>query len=156
MVIRNCVSEMTNLLTETFEMLGSRHSEAVLLRKQGEGDQVAGDHDKSPACQEVSSPLGLDALPGTHKHVAEGQVLLDILVKDFDSESLAVQSDPLGFAHVEIVGDQEARFLGPSFGDKQKHRSDLGQNEKPAGNDNLIIIIIMRVPTAYKPGSRIK
>src|SRR3989338_2396696 len=115
MLIRNSVSEMTNLLTETFEMPWSR-----------QGNQVVGDHDKSPVC--------LDTLPGAHKHVAEGQVLLDILVKDFDSESLAVQSDHLGFAHVEIVGNQEASFLGASLGDKEKHRSNLGQMDNSLGD----------------------
>lgn len=115
MLIRNCVSEITDLLTKTLAMTWSR-----------QGNQIVCDHDKSPVC--------LNALPGTHKHMAEGQVLFDVLVKDFDSESLAVKSDHLGFAHFEIVGDQESGFLGASFGDKEKHRSDLGQMDDTLGN----------------------
>ena len=106
---------MANLLTKTFEMLWSR-----------QGDQIVCDYDKSPVC--------LNALPGTHKHLSEGQVLLDVLVKDFDSESLAVKSDHLGFARLEIVGNQESGFLGASFGDKQKDGSDLGQVDDSLGN----------------------
>ncbi|MCM8775333.1 MAG: hypothetical protein NC930_03145 [Candidatus Omnitrophica bacterium] len=112
---RHSVLEMTNLLTETFEMLVSR-----------QGNQVVCDYDESPVC--------LDALPRTHKHVAEGQVLLDFLVKDFDPEALAVKSDHLGFAHVEIVGNQEARFLGAWLGDEKKHGTDFGQMDNSFGD----------------------
>ena len=91
-----------------------------------QGNQVVGDHDKGPVC--------LDALPGTHKHVAEGQVLLDVLVKDLDSKTLAVKSDHLGFAHLKVVGNQESGFLGPAFGDKQEHSADLGQMDDSLGD----------------------
>ena len=86
--MQNGVSEMTNLLTKTLETLRNR-----------QGNQVVGDHDNRPVC--------LDALPGTHKHVAEGQVLLDILVKDFDSETLVVKLDHLRFRHLKVVGNQK-------------------------------------------------
>ena len=108
MLMRNLVSEMTNLLMETLEMTWSR-----------QGNQIVGDRDKSPVC--------LDALPGAHKHVAKGQMLFDVLVKDFDSEALAVKLDHLGFGHVQIVGDQESHFFGAAFGDKQERSSHFGQ-----------------------------
>ena len=112
---RHGISEMTNLLTETFEVLWSR-----------QGNQIVCEHHKSPVC--------LDALPGPHKHVAEGQVLLDVLVKDFDSESLAIKSDHLGFAHFQVVGNEEPRFFGASFGDKQKHSADFWQMDDSFGD----------------------
>ena len=71
---------MTNLLTEAFEAFWSR-----------QGDQVVSDHDKGPVC--------LDALPRTHKHVAEGQMLFDVLVKDLDSKTLTVKTDHFRFVH---------------------------------------------------------
>lgn len=91
-----------------------------------QGNHIVSDHDKSPVC--------LDALPRSHKHVAEGQVLLEVLVKDFDAKALTVEFDHLGFAHVELVGNQEPGFLGAAFGDKQKHGSDLGQADDSLGN----------------------
>ncbi len=54
MLIRNGVSEMANLLTKSLARAWNR-----------QGDQVVGDHGQCPVC--------LDALPGAHKHVAEGQ-----------------------------------------------------------------------------------
>ena len=111
MLMRNLVSEMTNLLTETLEMTWSR-----------QGNQIVGDRDKSPVC--------LDALPGAHKHVAKGQMLLDVLVKDFDSETHAVKLDHLGFGHVDIVGDQKSHFFGTAFGDKEEYSSHLGQPDE--------------------------
>ena len=109
---------MTNLLTETFAMFWSR-----------QGEQVVSDHDKSPVC--------LDALPGTHKHVAEGQVLLDVLVKDFDSKALPVKRDHLRFCHLQVVGDQEPGFCCPALGDKHKHGADLGQMDDSFCNPKL-------------------
>jgi hypothetical protein len=115
MLIRKCVSEMTNLLAKSLAMIWSR-----------QGNQIVGDRDKSPVC--------LDALPGAHEHVAEGQVLLDVLVKDLDSKTLAVNPDHLGFAHFEMVGNQESGFLGASFGDKEEHGADLGQMDDSLGD----------------------
>ena len=106
---------MANLLAKTFE---------IFWRRQD--NQVVGDHDKCPVC--------LDALPGAHEHVAEGQVLLDVLVEDFDPKSLAVESDHFGFAHPEIVGNQKSGSLGAAFGNKQKHSPDLGQTDDALGN----------------------
>ncbi|GEM_PF-3654692 len=126
---------MTNLLTKALEMLGNRHREAVLLRKQC--NQVVSDHDKSPVCQEVSSPLGLEALPRTHKDVAEGQVLFDVLVEDLDSKALVVKLDHLRFCHLKIVGNQKPGFFGASFGDKQEHGADLGQVDDSFGDFEL-------------------
>ena len=111
MLIRNCVSEMTNLLTESLARAWNR-----------QGNQVVGDHDKSPVC--------LDALPGAHKHVAEGQMLFDVLMKDLDSEALAVKLDHLGFGHVQIVGDQKPHFFGATLGDEQKNSSHLGKPDE--------------------------
>jgi len=112
--MQNCVSEMTNLLTETFETLWSRQD-----------NQVVSDHDKCPVC--------LDALPRSHKHMAEGQMLFDVLVEDFDSKPLAVESHHLGFAHRKTVGDQKPGFFGPAFGDKEKRGSNLGQMDDSLG-----------------------
>lgn len=118
---RNGPSEMTNLLTKPLEMLGNR-----------QGNQVVGDHDKSPVC--------LDALPRAHKDVAEGQVLFDVLVEDFDSKALPVKPDHLGFAHMKVVGNQESGFLDSSFGDKQKHGSNLGQMDDSFGDLELSLL----------------
>jgi len=120
MLMQNGVSEMTNPLTKTPEMFWNR-----------QGDQVVGDHDNRPVC--------LDALPGTHKHVAEGQVLFDVLVKDFDSKTLAVKSNHLGFAHREAVRNQKPGFLRSAFRDKEKHGSNLGQVNDSLGNLELSV-----------------
>ncbi len=101
MLMQNGVSEMTNLLTKPFEIFWGR-----------QGDQVVGDQDKSPVC--------LDALPGTHEHVAEGQVLFDVLVEEFDSKTLAVKPNHLGFAHRKIDGNQKPGFLRPALGNKEQ------------------------------------
>lgn len=116
--MKNRTSEMTNLLTKAFEMFWSRQD-----------NQVVSDHNKSPVC--------LNTLPGTHKHMAEGQMLLDILVKDLDSKTLSVELDHLAFAHTELVGDQESGFLGSSFGNKEEHGSDLGQIDNSFGDLEL-------------------
>jgi len=128
--MRNGSSKMTDLLTKTLEMLGNRHREAVLLRKQG--NQVVGDHDKGPVC--------LDALPRTHKDVAEGQVLFDVLVEYLDSKTLPVKPDHLGFAHMKVVGNQKPGFFGASFGDKQKHSSNFGQMDDSFGDLELSLL----------------
>jgi hypothetical protein len=111
MLIRNVVSEMTNLLTKPLARAWSR-----------QGDQVVSDRGKSPVC--------LGALPGAHKHMVEGQMLFDVLVEDLDSKTLAVELDHLKFGHVQIVGDQKSHFFGPAFGNKEKHSSHLGQPDE--------------------------
>ena len=111
---------MTNLLTEAFEMFWSR-----------QGNQVVGDHDKDPVC--------LDALPRPHKHVAEGQMLFDVLVKDLDSKTLAVKTDHLGFGHLKIVGNQKPCFFGAALGNKEKHCSDSGQMDLSFGDLQLAL-----------------
>ena len=126
MLRRDRIPEMTNLLAKALEVFWSR-----------QGNQVVGDHDKSPVPSAMTAPLCLDALPGAHKHVAEGQVLLDVLVEDLYSKTLAVKSDHLGFAHLEMVGNQEPRFLGAPFGDKQKDGADLGQMDNSLGDLEL-------------------
>lgn len=115
MLIRNYVSEMTDLLTKSLARAWSR-----------QGNQVVSDHDKSPVC--------LDAFPGAHKHVAEGQMLFDVLVKDFDSKTLTVKLDHLRFGHVPIVGDQKPHFFGAALGDEQKDSSHLGQPDEFLGD----------------------
>src|SRR3989338_2702071 len=109
---------MTNLLTKALEMLGNR-----------QGNQVVGDHDKSPVC--------LDTLPRTHKDVAEGQVLFDVLVEDLDYKALAVKLDHLRFCHLKVVGNQKPGFFGASFGDKQEHGANLGQVDDSFGDFEL-------------------
>lgn len=111
MLKRNHISEMTNLLTESLARAWNR-----------QGNQVVSDHDKSPVC--------LDALPGAHKHMAEGQMLFDVLVKNLDPEALAVKLDHLGFGHVQIVGDQKSHFFGAAFGDKEKYSSHFWQPDE--------------------------
>src|SRR3989338_400271 len=78
-----------------------------------QGDQVVGDPDKSPVC--------LDSIPGTHKDLAESEMLLDVLVEGLDPDPLKVQRDHLRFGHLEIVGDKEPDTVLPGSGNKQKH-----------------------------------
>ncbi len=98
---------MANLLTKTFHP-GFR----------GQSGEVIGDRQNRPVC--------LDACPGSHKHLSEAQVLLDILVKDLDREALGVNPRHSGFTHVECVGDKEAG-LASQAGDEKPHPSHSGQ-----------------------------
>ena len=98
---------MANLLTETFHP-GFR----------GQGDEVVGDPQNRPVC--------LDALPGAHKHLPEAQMLLDILVKGLDGETLSVNPRHLEFRHVESVGDKEAMLVSQA-GNEKLHPAHLGQ-----------------------------
>lgn len=102
-LMRNGTSEITNLLTEAFEMLGNR-----------QGNQAVGDQDKGPVC--------LDVLPRAHKDVAGGQVLFEVLVEDLDSKTLAVKLDHLRFCHFKIGGNQKPGFFGAPFGNKEEER----------------------------------
>lgn len=83
------VSEMANLLTETFQS-----------RLRGQSDEIVGDRKNRPVC--------LDAFPGSHKHLAETQMLFDVLVKGLDGKALGVNLDHLGFVHLQVVGDKKA------------------------------------------------
>ena len=73
---------MANLLTKTFHP-----------RFREQGDEVVGDRENRPVC--------LDAIPRTHKHLPEAQVLFDVLVKGLDGEALRINPCHLGFGHVE-------------------------------------------------------
>ena len=106
---------MTNFLAKPLEAFSSRQS-----------DQIVCDHGKRPVC--------LNALPGAHKHLAERQMLLDLLVKGLDPEPLLVQSHGLGLGHSQIVGDQKSGFGSCSFGNEQGHDPDLGQENDQLGN----------------------
>lgn len=107
-------SEMTNLLTKTFQArLGRQY------------DEVVGDRKNRPVC--------LDAVPGSHKHFAETQMLFDVFVKSLDGKALGVNLDHLGFGHLQIVGDKETiaaragnkKFDLPDSGQPDDLRSDL-------------------------------
>lgn len=106
---------MTNFLAKSLEAFSSR-----------QGDQVVGDHGKRPVC--------LNALPGAHEHLPEGQMLLDLLVKDLDPEPLLVQSHGLGLGHRQIVRDQKFGFGTSSFGNKERYHPDLGQKNDQLGH----------------------
>lgn len=98
---------MTNLLTETFQPRFGRQS-----------NEVVGDRKNRPVC--------LDAFPGSHKHLAESQMLFDVLVKDLDGKALSVNLDHFGFGHCQIVGDKETRRVAHTR-DKKFDLSDIGQ-----------------------------
>jgi hypothetical protein len=91
-----------------------------------QGDQVVGDPDQSPVC--------LDSIPGTHKDLAEPEVLLDVLVEGFDPDALEVKRGHLRFGHLEIVGDKKPDAILPGPGNKQKDCSDLGQMDLELGD----------------------
>lgn len=120
---------MTYFLAKPLEVFSSR-----------QGDQVVGNHGKRPVC--------LNALPGAHEHLAESQMLLDLLVKGLDPEPLLVQSHGLLLGHGQIVGDQESGFGSGALGNEQRHPPDFGQeydlfgNPEPlflGGTDDLVI-----------------
>ena len=121
------ISEMANFLTK-----------ALQSRFGGQSDEVVGDRKNRPVC--------LDACPGSHKHFPEAQMLLDVLVKDLDGESLRVDPRHFGFRHVELVGDEEAALVSQT-GDKKFYPShlrqpdDLGSDPKPffPGNPHPLV-----------------
>ena len=113
------ISEMTNLLTETFQS-----------RFGGQSDEVVGDRQNRPVC--------LDAFPGSHKHFPEAEVLLDVLVKSLDGKALGVNFDHLGFGHLQIVGDKET-INAANAGNKKSDLPDLRQPDH-AGSDSEILL----------------
>lgn len=101
------ISEMTDLLAETFQS-----------RLCGQSDEVVGDRKNRPVC--------LDAVPGAHKHLAETQVLFDVLVKGLDGKALGINLDHLGFGHFQVVGDKET-VRAAHAGNKKFDLPDAGQ-----------------------------
>lgn len=110
-------SEMTNLLTETLQ---SR------LRRQS--DEVVSDRKNRPVC--------LDAFPGSHKHLAETQMLFDVFVKSLDGEALGVNLDHLGFGHLQIVGDKET--IAARARNKKFDLPDSGQPDDLRSNAEML------------------
>lgn len=106
---------MTDFLAKSLEASSGR-----------QGDQVVGDHGKRPVC--------LNALPGAHKHLPEGEVLFDLLVKGLDPEPLLVQSNDPGLGHGQVVGDQESGLGSRAFGNKKRHHSDFWQKNDQLGH----------------------
>jgi len=99
---------MADFLPKTFALSWAR-----------QGNQVVSDCDKSPVC--------LNALPRTHEHMAKGQMLLDVLVKDLDPETLVVEPNSPRFAYAKVVGEQKTRLAPRVFGDQKQDRPDLWQ-----------------------------
>ena len=97
-----------------------------------QGNQVVCDHDKRPVC--------LNALPGAHEHLAESQVLLDLLVKSLDPEPLLVQSHGFLLGHSQIVGDQESGFCSSALGNEQRHHPDFGQEYNLFGDPEPLFL----------------
>ena len=120
---------MTDFLAKPLEAFSSR-----------QGDQVVGDHGKRPVC--------LNALPGAHEHLPEGQVLFDLLVKGLDPEPLLVQSHGSRLGHGQIVRNQKSGLGSCAFGNKERHHPDLWQKNDqlghleplfPGGADGLVL-----------------
>jgi len=120
---------MTDFLAKPLEAFSSRQS-----------DQIVSDHGKRPVC--------LNALPGAHEHLAESQVLFDLLVKGLDPEPLLVQSHGLLLGHGQIVADQEPGFCPCALGNEKGDHPDFGQeydlfgDPEPlflGGTDGLVI-----------------
>jgi len=101
--MRNCVSEMTN-----------HGAKASGFRAIPQGNRVVCDGQKDPVC--------LDTLPGAHKHLGETEMLFDVLVKEFDRETLRVKPHHFGLRHIEIVGHEKPAFSSFELGDKDQHR----------------------------------
>ena len=101
---------MANLLTETFQS-----------RFGGQYDEVVGDRKNRPVC--------LDAVPGSHKHLAETQMLFDVLVKGLDGKTLGINFDHLGFGHLQVVGDKET-IRTAHAGNKKFDLPDSGQPDE--------------------------
>lgn len=98
---------MTNLLAKTF------HS-----RFRGQSNEVVSDRKNRPVC--------LDAVPGSHKHLAETQMLFDVLVKNLDRKALGINLDHLGSGHLPVVGDKKT-IRTALAGNKKFDLSDAGQ-----------------------------
>lgn len=112
------VSEMTDLLTETFQS-----------RLRGQSDEVVGDRKNRPVC--------LDTVPGSHKHLAETQMLFDVLVKGLDGKALGINLDHLGSGHLQVVGDKKA-IRAAHAGNKKFDLPDPGQPDD-SGSDFEIL-----------------
>ena len=112
---------MTDFLAKPLEVLLSRQS-----------DQVVGDHGKRPVC--------LNALPGAHEHLAESQVLLDLLVKGLDPKPLLVQSHGLLLGHGQIVADQEPGFCSCALGNEKGDHPDFGQENDSFGDPEPLFL----------------
>ena len=110
---------MTNLLAETFQS-----------RFGGQGDEVVRDRQNRPVC--------LDALPGSHKHFPEAEVLLDVLVKNLDQKALRINLHHLGFAHLNIVGDKETIMIS-CVGNKKFDRPHLRQPDHAGSNSEKLL-----------------
>ena len=116
---------MTNLSPKTFQS-----------RLGGQSDEVVGDRKNRPVC--------LDALPGSHKHFAETQMLFDVLVKGLDGKALSVNLDHLGSGHFQIVGDKETISIAHA-GDEKLDLSDAGQpNDMRSDSEMLSLETLIR------------
>lgn len=91
----------------------------------GDPDEVVCDGHERPVC--------LDAVPRTHEHLAESEMLFDLLVEGFDPEALRVKTREIQLGHVQIVGDEEAKTVG-LFGDEEPDVADFGQADDYGGN----------------------
>lgn len=114
----NGVSEMANLLMETFQS-----------RFGGQCDEVVGDRKNRPVC--------LDAIPGSHKRFSEAQMLFDVLVKGLDGKALGVNLDHFGFGHLQVVGDKET-IRAAHARNKKFDLPDPGQPDE-LGSDSEIL-----------------
>ena len=112
-------SEMTNLLTKTFQSRFGRQR-----------DEVVSDRKNRPVC--------LDAFPRSHKHLAETQMLFDVLVKGLDGKTLHVNLDHLGFAHLQVVGDKETIRAAHS-GNEKFDLSDSGQPDELRSDFEILL-----------------
>lgn len=90
-----------------------------------QGNRVVSDRKEGPVC--------LDAVPRSHKHFPESEMLLDVLMEGFDPDALKIKQNHLRFGHFEIVGNKKpGAVLG--FGDKKQDSADLGQMDQELGD----------------------
>ena len=120
------ISEMTYFLAKTFQS-----------RFGGQSDEIVSDRQNRPVC--------LDAVPGSHKHLAEAEVLLDVLVKDFDRKALRVKFHHLGLGHFQIVGDKETIIAGCA----RNKKSDVPDPGKPDEQRGDLEILLFGNPDAF-------
>ena len=109
---------MTNLLTKAFQS-----------RLGGQSDEVVSDGQNRPVC--------LDALPGSHKHFPEAEVLLDVLVKDLDQKALRINLHHLRLGHLNVVGDKETIMVSCA-GNKKFDRSNLRQPDHTGSDSEML------------------